>query len=69
MTALSSTFGILTPSLTNAERIQVLTKLAPWAVRCGRNCRPLMTIYYEDYLNESIDVARAKFLFEKAPVL
>lgn len=67
MTALSSTFGMLTRELTNAQRVTLVTKLIPWAIRCGRNCKPLMNVYYEKYLNEPLSVVRKKLQFEKAP--
>ncbi|KAL0491904.1 ubiquinone biosynthesis protein, mitochondrial [Acrasis kona] len=69
MTALSGTFGMLNNRLTNKQRIEIITKLIPWALRCGKTCRPLMTVYFEKYMHEPIDEVRNKLLFEKAPVI
>ena len=36
----------------------VMTKLVPWAIRCGRNAHDLLAIRYEDYLEEDLNELR-----------
>ena len=44
MCALSSFFGVLSPSLTQAERGDFFSRLVPWASTAGKEALPLLSV-------------------------
>lgn len=51
--------GLIGPvRLTNEERLEYLARGLPWAVRCGREARLLMTVMFEERFEQDIDELR-----------
>lgn len=61
MTGLSSIFGPI--MLTCQEHKILLTEYIPWAIKCGRNCHDLMSIYYEKHFEKDINIFRKEINF------
>ena len=53
MCALSSFFGVLSPSLTQTERRDFFTRLVPWASTTAKEAAPLLSVAV---LFESADI-------------
>lgn len=47
--------------LTHAERVVLVTRLVPWAMRCGRGAKELLAIRYEDYLDVQVEELRREW--------
>ncbi|WPK25112.1 hypothetical protein PUMCH_002415 [Australozyma saopauloensis] len=41
----------------------------PWAIKCGLNSKPLINVYWENILEEDLDVFRKKMCIEQPPDL
>ncbi|KAF2076021.1 hypothetical protein CYY_002681 [Polysphondylium violaceum] len=61
-TALSSFVGPL--SVSWQDKKELINDMIPWAIRCGRNCKPLMNIKYEDYWETDLNEFRKILNFE-----
>ena len=55
--------------LSRAERAVLFTQLAPWAIRCGTQCKFLLGVRYENLFDEDLNQVRKSLNFEKAPVI
>ena len=66
--ALSALVG---PAALPSESEQTLLRRVylPWALRCGRQCQPLMSVWYEKEWETSLEDLRRKLQFEPAPQL
>jgi len=62
MTALSAFLGPLRLSCRDSRILSV--ELIPWAWRCGTNCKPLMSIFYEEHFDQDLDEFRKELHFE-----
>lgn len=63
--ALSALVG---PLRLSREEIGVLvSKLIPWAIRCGGQSKCLMSVMYEEHFEEDMDAFRKSLNFEPAP--
>ncbi len=53
MAALSALFGHL--RLSSAQRSRLLREYVPWAMQCGGSARSLITVYWEERWEQSVD--------------
>jgi ubiquinone biosynthesis protein COQ4 len=53
--------------LTHSERALLFTRLAPWAMRCGSQCKFLLGVRYETLFQEDLNEVRKALHFEIAP--
>jgi len=60
--AFSATFGPLT--LSWHERQVLITKIIPWAIRCGNNSTDLLNVWYENHFSQDLDDFRHTLKFE-----
>jgi hypothetical protein len=58
---------LLFPPYHSAERKALLTVCYPWAVRAATSCKDLMSVRYEDRLNEKLIDIRSELNLEPAP--
>ena len=71
MCALSSFFGVLSPSLTRAERSDFFSRLVPWASTAGKEAQPLLSVAIRfesaEVLATPLDELRRKLRVTEAP--
>lgn len=65
MCYLSGLFGPL--RLTSREKMQMYTKLAPWAMDAGRNATFLLNVYYEQRFDVTLDELREELNIKPPP--
>ncbi|KAJ3055156.1 Ubiquinone biosynthesis protein [Rhizophlyctis rosea] len=65
MTLLSSLVGPL--RLTKEERRVLFDVYVPWAVQCGGKAKFLMNVYWEEWMDEKVDVVRKELGIIPAP--
>ena len=53
--------------LSHSERMIYWNQLLPWAVRCGKSSKYLMSFEFEKSLEMPLDQVRSDLLFQKAP--
>lgn len=59
MTLISGLFGPL--RLDAAKRTRLFTEYVPWALRCGSNARPLITVYWEERWSQDVGEMKKEF--------
>ena len=50
------------------QRKLYTTHYLPWAIKTGRNARPLMTVYWEERFEQKVDELRKELNIELLPV-
>ncbi|KAF8646199.1 hypothetical protein AX16_007341 [Volvariella volvacea WC 439] len=59
MTAISAIFGPL--RLTPQQRTRLYSEYVPWALKCGGSARSLITVFWEERWEQSIDDMKKEF--------
>jgi len=59
MTAIAALFGPL--RLSEQKRARLFSEYVPWALKCGGSARSLITVYWEERWQQSIDDMKAEF--------
>ncbi|KAG0221849.1 Ubiquinone biosynthesis protein [Actinomortierella wolfii] len=65
MTMLSSFFGPL--RLTHEERSRLFEVYVPWALENGSNCKPLMNVRWEEWMEKPVEEVRRELGVKPAP--
>ncbi|KAF9967249.1 Ubiquinone biosynthesis protein, partial [Actinomortierella ambigua] len=65
MTMLSSFFGPL--RLSSEERSRLFEVYVPWALENGSNCKPLMNVRWEEWMDKPVDEVRSELGVKPAP--
>jgi ubiquinone biosynthesis protein COQ4 len=66
MTALAALIGPL--RLSFAERAELFGVYVPWALKCHRSCRHLLSVHYERYLELDIQHVRSLLCLVEPPL-
>lgn len=53
--------------MTSEQRAVLLRQHLPWAARAGSQCTDLLTLYYEEHLEENLDELRDRWRVITAP--
>lgn len=58
MAGLGAIFGPL--RLDSAKRARLFKEYVPWALRCGTNAKPLITVYWEERWEDDVEKMKAE---------
>jgi ubiquinone biosynthesis protein Coq4 len=56
------------PGCVRRHRQKYLDTYLAWAIRCGRNARLLMNVYFEKHWDKNLDDLRKELNVEPAPI-
>ncbi|KAK2460262.1 hypothetical protein APHAL10511_007651 [Amanita phalloides] len=59
MTAIAALFGPL--RLTSKKRERLFSEYVPWALKCGGSARSLITVYWEERWDQSVEEMKTEF--------